>query len=239
MDGTAASAPRTTWLSVRRRYLIRSATVRIRSWCCFAKACRSGMRAMVPSSFMISQITPAGFRPASRARSTLPSVWPVRRRTPPGLRDQREYVAGPRQIRGASVARHRGPNGARAVGRGDAGGDALARLDRDRERGAVGRLVLRVAHHHRQVELPGALRRDRQADQPARVAGHEVHRLGGAELGGDADVALVLAVLVVGEDDHLAGLEVLDRRAHARHRIARLQALVGAHLAPLCYLQTR
>ena len=40
---------------------------------------------MVPSSFMISQMTPAGSRPARRARSTDPSVWPERTRTPPFL----------------------------------------------------------------------------------------------------------------------------------------------------------
>ncbi len=34
---------------------------------------------------MISQITPAGFSPASRARSTAASVWPTRSSTPPGL----------------------------------------------------------------------------------------------------------------------------------------------------------
>ena len=39
---------------------------------------------MVPSSFMISQITAAGLRPASRARSTPASVCPVRSSTPPG-----------------------------------------------------------------------------------------------------------------------------------------------------------
>src|SRR5580700_1487440 len=44
---------------------------------------RSGMRAIVPSSFITSQITPAGFRPASRARSTAASVWPARSSTPP------------------------------------------------------------------------------------------------------------------------------------------------------------
>ena len=33
---------------------------------------------------MISQITPAGMQPASRARSTEASVWPVRSSTPPG-----------------------------------------------------------------------------------------------------------------------------------------------------------
>ena len=40
-------------------------------------------RAIVPSSFMISQTTPAGASPASRARSTAASVWPERFRTPP------------------------------------------------------------------------------------------------------------------------------------------------------------
>ena len=40
---------------------------------------------MVPSSFMISQITPAGLSPANLQRSTDPSVWPVRTSTPPFL----------------------------------------------------------------------------------------------------------------------------------------------------------
>src|SRR4028119_1414826 len=46
---------------------------------------RSGTRAIVPSSFMISQITPAGLSPASRERSTAASVCPARCRTPPPL----------------------------------------------------------------------------------------------------------------------------------------------------------
>ena len=48
-----------------------------------AEAQQVGSRAIVPSSFMISQMTPEGFRPARRARSTEPSVWPVRTSTPP------------------------------------------------------------------------------------------------------------------------------------------------------------
>ena len=39
---------------------------------------------MEPSAFRISQMTPAGTRPASRARSTLASVCPTRWSTPPG-----------------------------------------------------------------------------------------------------------------------------------------------------------
>src|SRR5260370_6607722 len=53
------------------------------SLCSAANFSRSGMRAMVPAAFIASQMTPAGLRPASRARSTLPSVWPARTSTPP------------------------------------------------------------------------------------------------------------------------------------------------------------
>ena len=40
---------------------------------------------MVPSSRMISQMTPLGLRPASRETSTAASVWPARTSTPPGF----------------------------------------------------------------------------------------------------------------------------------------------------------
>ena len=54
----------------------------LRLWC-WATAIRSGRRAMLPLSFMISQITPDGFSPASRAMSTAASVWPARTSVPP------------------------------------------------------------------------------------------------------------------------------------------------------------
>ena len=38
---------------------------------------------MLPSSFMISHITPASSRPASLAKSHAASVWPARLSTPP------------------------------------------------------------------------------------------------------------------------------------------------------------
>src|SRR5437588_421471 len=38
---------------------------------------------MVPSGLTISASTPAGYRPANRARSTAASVWPGRSSTPP------------------------------------------------------------------------------------------------------------------------------------------------------------
>src|SRR6185312_453604 len=60
-------------------------------------------------------------------------------------------------------------------------------------------------------ELVAALRRQREADQPAPLLRHEVDRLGRRELRGEREVALVLAVLVVADDDHLALADVLDR----------------------------
>ena len=41
------------------------------------------MRAIVPSSFRISQITPAGIKPLICAKSTAASVCPARTNTPP------------------------------------------------------------------------------------------------------------------------------------------------------------
>ncbi len=143
---------------------------------------------------------------------------------PAGLGLEREHVAGLHEVArgGAGVDRH--GDGARAVGGGDAGGDAVARLDRDRERRLEGRLVL--GRHQVEAELVAAVGRERQADQPAALAGHEVDRLGRGELGGDREVALVLAVLVVADDDHPPGADVLDRlldggerRAHRGHQL--------------------
>ena len=60
-------------------------------------------------------------------------------------------------------------------------------------------------------ELVAALGRQRQADQPAPLLGHEVDRLGRGELGRERQVALVLAVLVVAHDHHPPAADVLDR----------------------------
>ena len=45
----------------------------------------SAPRIMVPSGFINSHKTADGFRPAIVARSTEPSVWPLRANTPPGV----------------------------------------------------------------------------------------------------------------------------------------------------------
>src|SRR5581483_6787565 len=101
------------------------------------------------------------------------------------------------------------PDRVRAIGGRDAGRHPLARLDRDRERGAEPRLV--VVGHRAQPERVAALLGQAQADEAARVRRHEVDRLGGGELGGDHEVALVLAVRIVDDDDEAAVADVLER----------------------------
>ena len=100
-----------------------------------AKSIRSSSRAMVPSSRMISQITPEGLSPASRDDIDRGLGMAGADQHAAGARDEREDMAGRDERVGAvgGVDRHR--DGARAVGGGDAGGDALARLDRDGEGG--------------------------------------------------------------------------------------------------------
>ena len=99
-------------------------------------------------------------------------------------------------------------DGAGAVVRGDAGGDAFAGFDRNGEGRAVARLVL--ARHVLEAQLVGALLGQRQADQAAAVLGHEVDGVGRGHLRGDDQIALVLAVLGIDQDDHAAVAQIVD-----------------------------
>ena len=109
---------------------------------------------------------------------------------------------------GSRARRHRGEDGVGPLARRDAGGDAVARVDADREGGPAGRAVL--VGHHRQAQGGHLLLGERQADEPAALAGHEVDRLGRDQVGGHGQVALVLAILVVDHDDHAAGADLGD-----------------------------
>ena len=201
---------------------------------------RSGTRAIVPSSFMISQTTPAAVSPASRARSTAASVWPERWSTPPERARSGNTWPGWTRSCGGRGGVDGDLDRPRPVGGGDAGRDAVARLDRDRERRAERRLVL--VGHLAQAELVAALWREAQADQPAAVGRHEVDRVGRHELRRDRQVALVLAVLVVDDDDEPARPDLLDRLLDRGERaglrlgggahpaiVARLSGPIGAH----------
>ena len=95
----------------------------------------------------------------------------------------------------------------------DAGRRAVPVIDRDRERGAVDRVV--VGDHRREVQPARGLAGDRRADDAAGIADDERHLLGGGVNGGDDQVALVLAVVIVGDDDDLAAGEGVDGFANA------------------------
>src|SRR5262249_55217710 len=70
---------------------------------------------------------------------------------------------------------------------------------------------------------PGADGRgQRQAHHAAGVPHHEVDRLRGDGLGGDDQVALVLPVFVVHEDDHAAGPQLGERLLDRAEAVARL-----------------
>src|SRR3954453_21765868 len=193
---------------------------------------------------MTSQIPPARSGPPRRAGSTAPAggVRPRqpretdgRRGLPRALQDaarlglQREDVAGLHQIprRRPRIDRHL--DRPRAVRGADAGGDAVARLHGDRERRLERRLVL--GRHQVQAELVAALRRQGEADQPAPLLGHEIDRLGRRELRRHREIALVLAVLVVADDDHAARADVLERVLDRGERPAHRLTSFSTYLA--------
>ena len=129
---------------------------------------------------------------------------------PAGPRPQREHVSGSPQ-----VARHRGRidrdldgDGAIAGGNARRHAEARRRVDRDRERRLV-RLGV-VLGHLGQPQGLATLGHEREADQAPGVRRHEIDRLGGDLLRSADQVALVLAVLVVRDDDELPRPDVRD-----------------------------
>ena len=111
---------------------------------------------------------------------------------------QREDVPGADQLLRGGLRVGQQPAGQRAVRRRDAGADAAGRVAADGEGSALGVLV--DADHRGQAQRVGAGGVQRHADHPGGVPDGEGHELRGGVLGGEDDVALVLAVFVV--DDH-------------------------------------
>ena len=121
---------------------------------------------------------------------------------PAVLGPQRHDVPGAGQVGRGRPGVGEQPDGVGPVDGGDAGRDALARVDGDRVGGAAPVLV--DPEHRRQVEPVGVLLGHRDADVARGVPDHERHEVGGRQLGGEDQVALVLAVLVVDDDDRPA-----------------------------------
>ena len=109
---------------------------------------------------------------------------------------------------GRGIGADRGQHGSSAIGSGNTGSHALRGFDRNGEVGSHFFAV--VADHQRQAQLLAALLGQGQADQAAAVLGHEVDVFRRYRLGGHDDVALVLAIFVIHQHDHLAGPDVVD-----------------------------
>ena len=124
-------------------------------------------------------------------------------------RDQREDVAGPREIGCADIAVGKVAHRQRAVVGGDAGGGAVLEIDADGEGRRVGGII--VGDHRGEVQPLGVGARHRRADDAGGVAHDEGHLLRRAVDGRDDQVAFVLAPVIVHDDDDLAALERADR----------------------------
>ena len=163
---------------------------------------------MVPSSRMISQITPLGLSPARRETSTAASVWPARTSTPPGLATSGKTWPGETIASGPLAA-----SIATAMVRARSAAlipvviPSRASIETVK---AVSIAAAVGAGHRLEPELVGALLGQREADQAAAVAGHEVDRVGRRHLRRDDEVALILAVFVVDEDEHAAVARLVD-----------------------------
>jgi hypothetical protein len=117
-------------------------------------------------------------------------------------RGKRKHMPRRHEILAAPRGIDRHLHGTRAVGGGNARGDALPGLDRNRERRLVPRAVIRA--HQRQAELADALLRHGKADQAARMLRHEIDGVGRRHLCGNDEIALILAILVIDQDEHPA-----------------------------------
>ena len=163
---------------------------------------------MVPSSFMISQITAAGVSPAMAARSQPASVWPARISTPPSTACSGKMWPGcTRSSALAFLATAACTVRARSAAEMPVVTPSAASIETVK---AVPILVAVARHHGRQAQALAALAGERQADQAAAEARHEVDGFGRDVVGGQHQVAFVLAVFLVDQDDHAAGAHVGD-----------------------------
>ena len=94
----------------------------------------------------------------------------------------------------------RNRDGARPISSGNARGHTIARFNGNGEGGLMPRAI--GLRHQRQAQLIHARTRHGKADQPARITRHEIDRIRRRELRGDHQIALILAVFIIHQDEH-------------------------------------
>ena len=181
---------------------------------------------MVPSSFMISQMTPAGRSPgqASEIHRSLGVACAYEHAAIAS--DKREDVAGAYNVAPILFRIDGDRDGLGPVIGGDAGRDAFLCLDRDGERRRMPRLVR--ARHALEMQRVRALGRHREADQAAPEAGHEIDGVGRRHLGRNDEVALVFALLGVHQDEHAALARVFEDVVDGRELLVDLRLVEDA-----------
>ena len=136
---------------------------------------------------------------------------------------ERKHVAGARQVVGPRRGIHERADRRGAIVRRDARRDLVGRADRHGKRGP---LVRRVARNHlREIQRGEPRRGEWHGDEPPRVLEHEVDRLRGRPLGGHHQIALVLAILIVDDDDKASVANPSDRLFHRREHVGGLRWL--------------
>ncbi len=119
-----------------------------------------------------------------------------------------ENVADKYEVARAHVAVGERAHGVGALLGRNAGSHAVLHVDRNGEGGAERRVVDR--HHRGKVKAASVVGGERRTDNAAAVPDDEGHFFGRAQRGCDDEVALVLAIVVVGDNDDLAAPERLD-----------------------------
>jgi hypothetical protein len=131
---------------------------------------------------------------------------------------QGEHMPRSRQVHGFRPAIDGDHDRSRAVGRGDPGGGPFLGLDADAEGGLELGGVLLGGHLQRNLQFVETRACHRHADEAAAVGHHEVDGLGRDLLRGNGQVAFVLAILVIDDDQDLPSAERRDRGLHRGER---------------------
>nr|GEU28391.1 DEAD-box ATP-dependent RNA helicase, putative [Tanacetum cinerariifolium] len=146
---------------------------------------------------------------------------------------QREHVARVDQVVRFGVGRDGGADGGHAVRSRDAGGHAVARFDRHRERRAIAAAV--IERHGRQLQGAHLVGGKAQAYDAAAFADQGGHGGHGEFFGGDDQVRFVFAVEVVEQDHRHAGAHGLQRGGNAAFEVVGNEGIHGPRYDRLGY----